>query len=870
MSDPNVERKKSYRWASASKVSYDGADWDSSDDDAAFDPNSPVGSNHHHGTLPSLPKLDYSNDINEADVPEKDEVKEEVLEGPNADELVSRLEQPIKQENTVSPQIAIVPDFNDHSSHNSGSTSISNHNATNESNLSLKKNSPSRDINEDLDNLMKQISKEMTPQMTSNNGVFQTENATCDSINDQFLSAKGSQSPYLSHEKLVDRANSQQGSLISTGQSISDDDDSQSMDDMHVSRSGYFKAYLQSNKESQGHEEDDRHMDKSPKPNHDEENHNEDALSFTNSITYSNDDNDIDGNESRDIDGTNDAHSFAHSENSNVRSQEESDEEFKFQNKQGRESLIETSSDNEDEEASDDGIIYTNQNSSSAQSLTSGKTIEDETNKNKYNSNDHLDKADEAVPENRNDAYNFGSSESESDNDDESGLKVSKSGYFSKIINQNNQVFSRNEYENEEKPEIHYYKERDSDIPKTEDESDSLSIPGTIDDDDVRGATPRLDESEAMESNSYKSGQNQHSDDDDEDEDITSIAKSINSGTQAAATPQHEIMEPGNDSAVISLKEGSQSDEEDEDNEDNDDNEDVKTTSSWQPDTESSRSGFVQETAKKLTPPPGFVFDENGKLVDLTPSSMKPRVVSTYSEIESGWNVFPTNRGNNGINEDGADLETIHDTKTLYDNSTIYNVPGLLTNNQNLPPLPGKIDSNVVKTNNTDTDSTSAYYTPIGANTPIAGQSGNSIPTSQNSSNITVPNTKDFSRINLNNTMPELDITKLMTSNKTHNMKLRQLNEYYDNLNNYDTGLQTWVRYSLNMSRGETTSMLDYKQSKIVRDAYENAEDMSKKHTVSNTVASVNHNVSHLKKKVFQHTLKPKTLFSSIGKGVKL
>lgn len=873
MSDPNVERKKSYRWASASKVSYDGADWDSSEDDEAFDPNSPVDSNQHHGALPTLPKLDYSNnDTNGPDVSEKLEDKQEVSEEPISDEAVFELEEPLKQENITSPQIATVPDFNDYSSHNSGSTSISNQIATNESNLSLKKNSPSRDINEDLDNLMKQISKEMTPQMTSNNGVFQTDNATYDSINDQYLSAKGSQSPYVSHERLVNRSNSQQGSRISEGRSISDDDDddAQSMEDMHVSRSGYFKAYLQSNEEDgEDDKEDNHHVDEVPELNHDEENHNEDTLSFTNSITYSNDDRDI-------VD--NDSHSLAHTESPNRRSQEESDGEFRFQNKQGRQSLIDTSSDNEDEEASDDGIIYTNQNSSTVQSFTSAKTIEDETGNHKYDSTDHLDKTDEGVPENNNDVYNFGSSGSESENDDESGLKVSKSGYFSKIINQNDQVFSRKEYENEEKPEIHYYKEEDSDLSKAEDDRDSLSIPETIDD-DARGAQPNFDGSKSMESITNQGDQSQHSADVGEDEDVTSISESINNDTHSLKTSNHETMGSENEPVVNSLKEGSQTDEEEDgiddnndanDSDNDDDNEDVKTTSSWQPDTESSRSGFVQETAKKLTPPAGFVFDENGKLVDLTPSSMKPRVVSTYSEIESGWNVFPTNRGNNGTNGDGADLETINDTKTLYDNSTIYNVPGLLTNNQNLPPLPSKIDPNLVKANHTESDSPSTYHTPIGGTTPLTGQSGNSMLPSQSTSNITVPNSKDSPRINLNNTMPELDINKLITSNNTHNMKLRQLNEYCDNLNNYDTGLQTWVRYSLNMPRGETTSMLDYKQSKIVRDAYENAEDMSKKHTVSNTVASVNHNVSHLKKKVFQHTLKPKTLFSSIGKGVKL
>ena len=859
MSDPNVERKKSYRWASASKVSYDGADWDSSDEEAKFDPSSPVDSNRHRGMLPNLPKLDYTNELNETSISDQDYDEKVVSEETKTEKSDTRFEQPVSQENLISPQIVMTPEINEYSLHDIGSTTTSHHN---DSNLSIRKNSPSRDINEDLDNLMKQISKEMTPKMPTSNGTFGTDNATSDSINDQYLSARASQSPFLSTENLVDRASSQSGSIIGNNHSIGENEqDSQSIDDIHVARSGYFKDYLQSNKKVHDDEEGSQVGDETRGSGVNEENDNEDNLSFTNSIIYSDDNNDAESDELRtNIENNFGDNGLPPAEKDNVTCQDESDGDFKFHNKQTRQSIIESSDDNEDGDESDDGIIYTNQNNLS---LASDKTVEDETH--------DTEKIDKNVPKSRNDDYDFGSSESEveNDEDDESGLKVSKSGYFSKMINQPGQVFSRNEHEDEERPEIHYYKAEDSDLHGSDDDGDSLSIPETIND-EVGESKPNLHENETNKSTPDKTGPLQHSDEEieeeeeeEEEEDRFSISKSINSQTNSTTQFQDDEKR----TSSTSIPEGNESDKQ---LDSDDDNDDVKTAASWQPDTEASRSGFVQETAKKLTPPPGFVFDENGKLVDLTPSSMKPRVVSTYSEIESGWNVFPTNRDINDDNDDNADLETVHDTKTLYDNSTIYNVPGLLTNNQNLPPLPGKIDTTAVKNSNTDTDSASTYHTPLGGVTPISGQSGKTMPTSQYSLNITAPNSRDISKINLNNAMPELNIAKLISSKKTDNIKLQQLNEYYDDLTSYDTGLQTWVRYSLNMPRDEKDGILDYKQSKIVRDAYENAEDMSKRHTVSNTVASVNHNVNHLKKKVLQHTIKPKTLFSSIGKGVKL
>ncbi|CCF57615.1 hypothetical protein KAFR_0C06230 [Kazachstania africana CBS 2517] len=289
------------------------------------------------------------------------------------------------------------------------------------------------------------------------------------------------------------------------------------------------------------------------------------------------------------------------------------------------------------------------------------------------------------------------------------------------------------------------------------------------------------------------------------------------------------------------------------------DNETINSTGSvqlnqWKPDTDGLRSGFVQGSANKA--PPGFVYDEDGKLIDLTPSSMKSRVVSTYSEIESAWNAFPSD----GIDTD--ELETIRDTKTIYDNSTIYNVPGLITNHHNLPPLPNngdtqeindnqlmKIDSNKTITSENDKRSIRSNHTDI--------------------LGISEPNSQQIAKvIDHDNTVPELNLNKLINSKISNDSKLQQLKDYYGELNEFDSGIQTWISYSLKSSSKEDKDYLmeEYKNNRHVREAYANAEDITRKNTVINTVNTVNQNVNHLKKKVLSHTIKSKQLFSSIGK----
>lgn len=256
--------------------------------------------------------------------------------------------------------------------------------------------------------------------------------------------------------------------------------------------------------------------------------------------------------------------------------------------------------------------------------------------------------------------------------------------------------------------------------------------------------------------------------------------------------------------------------------------------SGWKPDTDSFRHEFVQDIPQK--PPLGYVIDQDGKLIDLNPSSMRlKRGTSTYSEVESTWNAFPHQENV------GGDLETI-DTKTIYDNQTIHNIPILLSNSEVVPQVPR---GNVIM--NLDNKMTNMGIKERYVHKPDEDE---------------IAYVKTI-------TIPQMDINKLLTNKDTHGIKISLLKEYMNDLKEFDGGLKIWINYALKSSEHSNDFIFeDYKVNNHVQEAYAHSDELTKRNTVSNTVANVNQNVFHLKKKVFSHSMKEKSkgLFSSISK----
>ncbi|SCU97376.1 LANO_0E15874g1_1 [Lachancea nothofagi CBS 11611] len=276
----------------------------------------------------------------------------------------------------------------------------------------------------------------------------------------------------------------------------------------------------------------------------------------------------------------------------------------------------------------------------------------------------------------------------------------------------------------------------------------------------------------------------------------------------------------------------------------------------WQPNTDATRADFLGEASPQV--PEGYVIDRDGQMVNLNPASIRDtRTFSTYSEAESAWNAFPTSSNITG----NEDLDTIYDTKTIYDNQTIYNVPGIATNTDSLPPLPHDITGMNSSQANTITDSDSILK-------HLNGEKRQHSSNLRENFSIHAPGSKEIAELN-SKAVPQMSLDALLQAkNKLHYAKIKELENFSSELKDYDSGLPTWINYALTNSTSDKDYIFqDYKISKHVKDAYAQADELSKKVSMTITVSNVNQNVSHLKRKVFSQSMKEKSkgLFSSIG-----
>lgn len=743
-----VERKKSYRWVSAGQASYDGADWNSSDDSSGEERTN-RSSVRRDGTiarLPALPKLNYNEEEDSEDEKGEDD---RITDNEHIKQLsVPRGIKPqslVVEDQEGSPIVGDLPRLGVSLSRSSSKSSVQ------------ARRTP---VNEDLENLMAQISMEMTPKVEP--------------------SEEFDEKQHSEPERL------EEGSL----------NRSDLEDEFQVSKSGYFSKFIQ-RKDEDDYMSDDSSSSHSPVKE-------APTLSVAETTSKQGED------------------SLVHSVGEEaVADRDRKEEEVSPVIRDSR--SLEPSSDGDtylssEEGDDDDALSYTHSiNYQAAGSVSAGKQ--------------DVDSEDVIIPQ-------------EAEDSDED-IRVSKSGYFNKMVQGDSDV-SADEQESVDEERT---------IPDTisSSEASQAGIPA----DEAIPASRKPDEREPVEGEPVE---------DKPADDEESYANQViaSNHQQAELKGTEDVMTPITNEQ--NCDEGDEPDRDGSENDEADTAEDVKQVPStrqsinlgtWKPDMSAFRNDFVQETSNN--PPPGFVYDETGNLVDLTPSSMKSRVVSAYSEAESSWNAFPS--------EGNGDLETVRDTKTLYDNNTLHNVPGIIGNNQNLPPLP-TIASGV--NSNESSDEPRSLGTCTSTTLTLDGESRRGPLQTHFKEVFTVPapDTKDIAKVTGDNTVPSLDINKIVSSKKSHADKIEQLMAYSRQLKDYDTGIQTWLGYTLKSSSKTDRDFIfdEYKVSTHVRDAYAHADELSKKHTVSNTVANVNQNVSHLTKKVFAHSKKSRGLFSSIGK----
>ncbi|CCD24534.1 Fyv8p NDAI_0D02200 [Naumovozyma dairenensis CBS 421] len=827
MSSDNISRKKSYRWASATQTSYDGADWDSSDDDDTGTTKREIDTGKPR--LPSLPKLNYSNEDMEK---ENNELPTPGIKT-NREESSSYLETP-----TLNRGEDLIP----------------------------KRNSPVRAVNDDLDNLMLQISKEMTPKI-GNESVFVDQPISDDNSksNTPYFNASASIGDSKSDLNMARHEALETNVKQEEDEEKGDEDDD---DDISIPEKGFFSKYIES---EEAHETNDGI------------NNNEvtsiisnEGLPIENSVTtdVAEQDGEVapeqdkessdmiyknEKNETTDIrprkPSNGDINEFQ--EGGSAHHQIESDisegkgeariteQNSKIEDRKGRLPIEKktyaygTGQHQENESVHDEGEdkddeTYDDSDDSYLDRLSYTKSIKYTTRNPSTNFSSRSVSADDEEDEededfkfsNKNRQSIIDSSDDEEGTDSDSSFKVSKSGYFGKMVEQDSEKSDTTDHE----------------VDNNKDSTDDvISLPQTIissEEEEEQESKKVIDGKEAIVGDIRQSPLVEDSVSEKQDDSSSILSSEHEKTIEAIDGKDAESTEKGTTETHSSDDDGS-----------------IRESvnfESWKPDTDALRSGFVQDTNKRA--PPGFVYDDSGKLIDLTPSSMKSSAVSTYSEMESSWNAFPS--GQNG----GDDLETIRDTKTLYDNNTIYNVPGLVTNNDNLPPLPNNILTEITAGN-------------IMTRSPTATSDIEKRSVKSNHSEATIvpkPDSEQLARLNGPHKIPTLNLNEVISSKNSHSQKIEILQNYSKELAEYDTGIQTWINYSLKSNSQSNNDLLldEYKNNNHVREAYANAEELSKKNTVINTVVSVNQNVTHLRKKVFSHSMKSRGLLSSIGKKI--